>query len=202
MVLATTILGRANELTLATVCRDGSPHASTVNFACDGLLLYAAISIDGGRAHDLNDEGRVALTLNAPYGVWSDIQGMSIEGGAAFITDPTELSFASALLLQKLPDYARIVAEPQAPPWPGTLFIRITAERLALLRRASSYRLLRSAETGWRRQLTQAQRTSRWCSSWGVCWDRPAPNGCRTRRGEGEEGGDRQRIKTMRWLDC
>lgn len=131
--LATTILARANELTLATVRGDGSPHASTVNFACDGLLLYAAISIDGGKAHDLSGEGRVALTVNAPYDDWSDIQGMSIEGRAAFITDPTELSFASALLLQKLPGYARIIAQPQVLPWPGMLFIRITAEQLALL---------------------------------------------------------------------
>jgi general stress protein 26 len=101
--LATTILSRANELTLATVRADGSPHASTVNFAADGLLLYAAISIDGGMAHDLGGDDRVALTVNAPYEEWSGIQGMSIDGQAAFVTDPTELSFASALLLQKLP---------------------------------------------------------------------------------------------------
>lgn len=131
--LATSILGRANELTLATVRSDGSPHASTVNFACADLILYAAISIDGGKAHDLSGDGRVALTVNAPYDVWSDIQGMSIEGRAAFITDPTELSFVSALLLRKLPDYARIIAQPDVLPWPGMLFIRITPERLALL---------------------------------------------------------------------
>jgi hypothetical protein len=131
--LARTILARANELTLATVRGDGSPHASTVNFAGDGLTLYAAISIDGGKAHDLNGDGRVALTVNAPYDNWSDIQGMSIEGRAAFVTDPQELSFASALLLHKLPDYARIIAQPEVLPWPGLLFIRITPERLILL---------------------------------------------------------------------
>lgn len=131
--LATTILGAANELTLATVGADGSPHASTVNFASDGLTLYAAISIDGGKAHDLNGEGRVALTVNAPYHDWSDIQGMSIEGRAVFIQDPTELSFASALLLHKLPGYARIIQQPVVLPWPGMLFIRIAPDRLALL---------------------------------------------------------------------
>ncbi|MDQ2990475.1 MAG: pyridoxamine 5'-phosphate oxidase family protein [Pseudomonadota bacterium] len=131
--LATTILARANELTLATVRADGSPHASTVNFAGDGLVLYAAISIDGGKAHDLSGDDRVALTVNAPYDDWSGIQGMSIDGHAAFVTDPTELSFASALLLQKLPGYERIIAQPHVVPWPGMLFIRITPERLALL---------------------------------------------------------------------
>lgn len=131
--LATTIFARANELTLATVRGDGSPHASTVNFAGDGLVLYAAISIDGGKAHDLSGDDRIALTVHAPYDDWSGIQGMSIDGRAAFITDPTELSFASALLLQKLPGYARIIAQPNVLPWPGMLFIRITPERLSLL---------------------------------------------------------------------
>jgi nitroimidazol reductase NimA-like FMN-containing flavoprotein (pyridoxamine 5'-phosphate oxidase superfamily) len=131
--LAAKILGAARELTLATVRADGSPHASTVNFACEDLIIYAAISIDGGKAHDLGRDARVALTVNAPYDTWSEIQGMSIDGRAAFITEPAELSFASALLLRKLPDYARIIAEPENLPWPGMLFIRITPERLALL---------------------------------------------------------------------
>jgi hypothetical protein len=95
--------------------------------------LYAAISIDGSKAHDLNGEGRVALTVNAPYENWSEIQGMSMDGRAAFITNPQELSFASALLLHKLPDYARIIAQPEVHPWPGLLFIRIMPERLVLL---------------------------------------------------------------------
>jgi hypothetical protein len=131
--LATKVLGAATELTLATVRADGSPHASTVNFACEGIVLYAAISIDGGKAHDLNGDDRVALTVNTPYHDWTDIQGMSIDGHAVFIQDPTELSFASALLLQKLPGYARIIDQPEVHPWPGMLFIRITPERIAML---------------------------------------------------------------------
>lgn len=130
---ATTVLARAKELTLATVRGDGSPHASTVNFAAEGLTLYAAISIDGGKAHDLNGEARVALTVNAPYDNWCDIQGISIDGLAAFVRDPQELSVAGALLLSKLPEYARIIAQPEILPWPGLLFIRITPERLFLL---------------------------------------------------------------------
>ena len=131
--LAIKILGSANELTLATVRGDGSPHASTVNFANDNLTLYAAISIDGGKAHDLTGEARVALTVNAPYDTWSEIQGMSIEGRAAFVTDPEELSLASALLLLKLPDYARIIRDPHVLPWPGMIFIRIAPEKITLL---------------------------------------------------------------------
>lgn len=131
--LVTRILAVAKELTLATVRDDGSPHASTVNFASDKLVLYAAISIDGGKAHDLSGDDRVALTVNAPYDSWNDIQGLSMEGHAAFVTDPTELSFASGLLLRKLPGYARVITAPQVLPWPGMLFIRIIPERLVLL---------------------------------------------------------------------
>lgn len=113
--LAMTILATAKELTLATVRGDGSPHASAVNFAAEGLILYAAISIDGSKAHDLKGEARVALTVSAPYDNRSDIQGMSMQGRATFV-DPQELSFASALLLNKLLAYARSIAQPQVRP--------------------------------------------------------------------------------------
>ncbi len=131
--LAMRIFSAANELTLATVRSDGSPHASTVNFACEEMRLYAAISIDGGKAHELHNDTRVSLTVNAPYASWSEIQGLSIDGHAAFITDPAELSLASALLLQKLPEYGRIIADPYILPWPGMIFIRILPQKLRLL---------------------------------------------------------------------
>lgn len=131
--LATRILTTASQLTLATVRSDGSPHASTVNFASEDFILYAAIAIDGGKAHDLNRDRRVALTVNAPFGSWSEIQGLSIDGIAAFIQDPAELALASVLLLQKLPAFETIVTEPATLPWPGMLFIRITPLRLAML---------------------------------------------------------------------
>jgi hypothetical protein len=131
--LAMRILAGTRELTLATVRSDGSPHASTVHFASEGLVLYAAISIDSGKAHDLHGDGRVALTVNAPYAAWSDIQGLSIDGVAAFVRDPGELALASTLLLRKLPAFESIIAEPDVLPWPGMLFIRVTPLDMLML---------------------------------------------------------------------
>ena len=123
----------AADLTLATLRADGSPHASTVNFVHHGLTLYTAISLDSGKAHDIHHDRRVALTVNLPYTDWAEIQGVSIDGTAAFVTDPAELALASSLLISKLPAYNRIIGRPDIVPWPGTLFVRITPHALTLL---------------------------------------------------------------------
>lgn len=131
--LATSILESTNDLTLATLRADGSPHASTLSFASDGLVIYAAIAIDSHKAHDIGHDHRVALTVNAPYGNWSEIQGLSIDAHAELIRDPAELAVAGGLLLQKLPAYANIIAQPHVYPWPGMVFLRIMPQHLTLL---------------------------------------------------------------------
>jgi hypothetical protein len=130
--LATRILSEVDDLTLATIRSDGSPHASTVNFVCEDMVLYAAIAIDSAKAHDLGRDGRVALTVNAPYGNWNEIQGLSIDGIAEFITEPGELSFVSSLLLNRFPAFREIIST-EVLPWPGMLFVRITPRILTLL---------------------------------------------------------------------
>jgi hypothetical protein len=130
--LATRILAKAHDLTLATLRGDGSPHASTVHFVSDDMVVYAAIAIDSGKAHDLGRDGRVALTVNAPYSNWNEIQGLSIDGVAEFITEPHELSFVSTLMVHKFPAFKQIIS-PEVLPWPGMLFVRITPVILSLL---------------------------------------------------------------------
>ncbi|MET0858181.1 MAG: pyridoxamine 5'-phosphate oxidase family protein [Telluria sp.] len=132
LALVTRILAQADEMTLATIRHDGSPHASTVHFVSEDMVLYAAIALDSGKAHDLGRDGRVALTVNAPYGNWNEIQGLSIDGVAEFITEPRELSFVSALLLHKFPAFKEIIL-PEELPWPGMLFVRVTPRILTLL---------------------------------------------------------------------
>lgn len=127
------ILTGAADLTLATLRADGSPHASTVNFAHSGWQLYTAISLDSGKAHDINHDHRVALTVNLPYSDWHDIQGLAIDGEAAFVTDPQELARVAALLRSKLPAFDTIIERPHMLPWPGMLFLRITPHTLSLL---------------------------------------------------------------------
>ena len=131
--LACSILAGATEMTLATIRADGSPHATTVSFASDGLLLYAAIAIDSHKAHDIREDGRVALTVNAPFRNWNEIQGLSIDATAAMIDREHEQAAASVLLLQKLPAYGKLVGASPDVPWPGMLFIRIVPRALVLL---------------------------------------------------------------------
>ncbi len=127
------ILAGAADLTLATLHADGSPHASTVNFAHTGWRLYVAIALDSGKAHDINHDHRVALTVNLPYHDWSEIQGLAIDGVAAFVTDPQELAQAAALLRNKLPAFDTIIERLHLLPWPGMLFLRIMPQAVALL---------------------------------------------------------------------
>ena len=131
--LALSILARASDLTLATLRHDGSPHASTVNFASDDLTLYVAIALDSHKAHDVREHGQVALTVNAPYSNWHEIQGMSIDARAALVTDPAELELASSLLMRKLPAFAELISDPGTLPWPGMLFLRIEPLAIQLL---------------------------------------------------------------------
>jgi nitroimidazol reductase NimA-like FMN-containing flavoprotein (pyridoxamine 5'-phosphate oxidase superfamily) len=126
--LALSILARTNELSLATIREDGAPHASTVNFANDGLLLYAAISIDSVKAHDIHLHPHVALTVNAPYLDWHQIQGLSINATASMVNEPVETARASALLLEKFPQFSEVIQDTTVLPWPGMLFIRITPQ--------------------------------------------------------------------------
>jgi hypothetical protein len=131
--LACAILAGTNEMTIATLRDDGSPHATTVSFASDGLVLYAAIAIDSHKAHDIREDGRVSLTVNAPFKNWNEIQGVTIDGVASMIDWPRGQEVASALLLKKLPAYVALVGGSPRLPWPGMLFIRIVPTALTLL---------------------------------------------------------------------
>lgn len=133
------ILSGAADMTLATVRADQSPHASTVNFVHQGLTLYVAISIDSGKAHDINHDKRLALTVNLPYADWSGIQGLAADGTGAFVTDPEELAAASALLRRKLPAFDSIIGRPDIMPWPGMLFLRIRLHAITLLDYSKGY---------------------------------------------------------------
>jgi nitroimidazol reductase NimA-like FMN-containing flavoprotein (pyridoxamine 5'-phosphate oxidase superfamily) len=127
------ILARTRDLTLASVRSDGTPHATTVSFASEELVLYAAIGIDSQKAHNIRLDPRVALTVNAPYQDWSEIRGMAIDAAADIISAPQEVREASELLLARFPQYARFVAGTGMVPWPGMLFIRIVPHAISLL---------------------------------------------------------------------
>lgn len=131
--LAAEILSLATELTFASIRPDGTPHASTVNFASNGLTVYFAVAIDCQKACNIQHCSRVAFTANTPYRNWREIRGLSVDGVARLVTGVEELSLASALLQQKYPEFASIIQDPAQLPWPGMLFIRCDPVHVALL---------------------------------------------------------------------
>ena len=131
--LALSILNRARDLTLASIGPEGAPHATTVTFANDALIMYAAIGIDSEKAHNIRARPRVALTVNAPYRDWREIQGMSIDGNAEIVGDPHEMLRASQLLLNRFPQFAEFMSDTASIPWPGTVFIKIAPVSVTLL---------------------------------------------------------------------
>lgn len=131
--LALSIINRTRDLTLASIGPEGAPHATTVTFANDALIMYAAIGIDSEKAHNIRVRPRVALTVNAPYRDWSEIQGMSIDGNAEIVGDPDEMRRASQLLLTRFPQFAEFMSDTASVPWAGTVFIKIVPASVTLL---------------------------------------------------------------------
>lgn len=120
-------------MTLATVCADGTPHATTVSFVSDDLVLYFAAAIDSEKAHDLAKDGRIAATVNLPYKDWSQIQGLSLHGTGSFVKGLDEQKRIAALLLKKFPQYRSVIDSLETVPWPGLLFIRVVPDCIAII---------------------------------------------------------------------
>jgi uncharacterized protein YhbP (UPF0306 family) len=131
--LATGILSRATDLTLASIRPDGTPHASTASFANSGLTVYFAVAIDCQKAHNIQHSSRVAFTVNTAYRNWAEIRGLSIDAAARLVTGVEELNLVSALLLEKYPEFSVIISNPAQLPWPGMLFIRCDPSYISLL---------------------------------------------------------------------
>lgn len=131
--LATDILTNATELTLCSIRPDGTPHASTASFANSGSTIYMAVSIGCQKAYNIQHCSRVAYTVNQAYRNWLEIQGLSVDATAHFVTGVEELGLASALLWQKYPEFASIIMNPEQLPWPGMVFIRCEPSHFGLL---------------------------------------------------------------------
>lgn len=127
------ILDAGKELVLASIRPDGTPHASMISYASDALRVYCAISLDSQKAHNIRGDSHVAYVVNTPYRSWAEIRGVSIDGVASMLDEPDELRLASTLLLRKYPEFATIISDTAALPWPGMLFIAVQPELISLL---------------------------------------------------------------------
>ena len=101
------ILDDANDMTIATVRKDGYPQATTVSYVNDGLKIYFGCAANSQKAKNLACDSKISLTVNLPYTSWDDIRGLSIGGRAERVTDPQEVGQASQLMFEKFPQIAR-----------------------------------------------------------------------------------------------
>lgn len=127
------ILRAGRELVLASIRPDGSPHASTLSYASDGLKVYCAISLDSQKAHDIRHDGHVAYVVNSPYHTWAEIRGISVDARASMLNQTEELQLAATLLLQKYPEFSKVISNTKALPWPGLLFITLQPQLISML---------------------------------------------------------------------
>lgn len=97
------ILTAGHDLTLATLRDDGGPQATTVSYVSDGLSIYFGCSATSQKAHNLARDPRVSLTIDLPYGDWSEIRGLSMGGSAARLERPDQLLAVGRLFLDKFP---------------------------------------------------------------------------------------------------
>jgi nitroimidazol reductase NimA-like FMN-containing flavoprotein (pyridoxamine 5'-phosphate oxidase superfamily) len=101
------ILEDANDMTIATVRKDGYPQATTVSYVNHGLKIYFGYAASSQKAKNLARDSKISLTVNLPYSSWNDIRGLSIGGRAERVADPQELDKASQQMFEKFPQIAR-----------------------------------------------------------------------------------------------
>ena len=100
------ILGGANEMTLATVRPDGYPQATTVSYVHDGLTIYFGTAATSQKARNIGLSDKVSLTVTLPYDRSEEILGLSMGARAALVTDPAEIARIGELMLARFPQGA------------------------------------------------------------------------------------------------
>jgi len=111
------ILESANDLTLATVRRDGYPQANTVSYASDGLVVYFGGDAGSAKLRNIRLDERVSLTVDLPYRTWNDIRGLSMGAIATVLPHGSvERAHAIRLLMHKFPQLWKLPppVEPEA----------------------------------------------------------------------------------------
>ena len=120
------ILDQANDMTIATVRKDGYPQATTVSYVNDGLTIYFGCAAESQKAKNIARSDKVSLTVNLPYASWTEIRGLSIAGKAEAVTDPEEIDQVGIDVSEVSPDRAiradRAGGDSAVPDHPGNHF--------------------------------------------------------------------------------
>jgi len=97
------LMEREADMTIATIRPDGLPHATTVSYVSEGLILYFGTSPSSQKAINIESNSNVSLTINSPYRFWRDIAGLSISGVISRVEDAEEFRKVGKLLYEKYP---------------------------------------------------------------------------------------------------
>ena len=112
------LLDQHRLMTIATNRPDGWPQATTVGYANDGLTLYFLCAAQSQKAHNLDSDDRVSLTIDHDTNDPMAITGLSMAAHARIVRDPSESAQFIDLLKHKYPEYI-------AMPTPATEELRI-----------------------------------------------------------------------------
>lgn len=132
---AAAILREGRDMTVATLCEDGAPHAVVVSYASDGLRLYFGCAADSRKALNLGRDGRCAATVTLPYQAWSEIRGISLIGRARRLDDMAEIERVGKLFQAKFPQVGEVVPE----PYQSVRLFEITPTEISVLEYAKGF---------------------------------------------------------------
>ena len=124
------IIDNVDDMTIATIRKDGYPQATTVSYMNDGMTIYFMTPSNSQKAQNLAETDKVSLTINRLYESWNEIEGISLGGLANLVIDPAEKEKIGRLLLKKFPEAAEYEPEDNTV---GLAFFRIEPTAISLL---------------------------------------------------------------------
>ena len=95
---------------VATTGRDGRPHVVPVCPALAGQKIYFGSGKEAAKVTNLEENPRIALTVDVYSEDWSRLIGVMVQGTARLITRGREFQRARARLYEKFPQYSREAA--------------------------------------------------------------------------------------------
>lgn len=122
------ILKHTNDMTIATMRDDGWPQATTVSYASDGITIYFITGIHAQKARNIAANTKVSLTVDRPYKDWNAIQGLSLGGTAARVTDEAEIAHIESLMAKKFPKIGDF-----SMPEDALAFFKVTPKVISVL---------------------------------------------------------------------
>jgi uncharacterized protein YhbP (UPF0306 family) len=127
------VLKRTALLSMATVNKDGSPHANTAFFVHTRNKLYFLSDVRSTHCKNIVRRSKVAAAIFDSHQKWDcDKSGIQLFGHGAICSRRQE-SFARKLYAARFPTYAAYVKDPGGESDPNFRFFCIGIEKVVLL---------------------------------------------------------------------